>query len=84
MVVVARLFQLVNTFIGYEQMRKVNHVQCANHSIQLVMLKVLMFIKKPTKQLRDALIKIHRNKVLRQQYRVKAAAAGLASKEPMH
>jgi hypothetical protein len=32
-VVIARLFQLVNTFIGYEQMRKVNHIRCADHSI---------------------------------------------------
>jgi len=48
MVVVARLFQLVNTFIGYEQMHKVNHVQCADHSIQLDVLKVLTFIKEPT------------------------------------
>jgi len=36
-------------------MRKVNHVRCANHSIQLVVLKVLTFIKEPTEQLRDAL-----------------------------
>jgi len=64
-VAVVRLFQLVNTFIGYEQMRKVNHVQCANHSIQFAMLKVLTFIKEPTEQLRDALIKIHRSKVMR-------------------
>ncbi len=48
MVVVARLFQLVNTFIGYEQMHKVNHVRCADHSIQLDVLKVLTFIKEPT------------------------------------
>ncbi len=44
---IARLFQLVNTFIGYEQMRKVNHVRCADHSVQLVGLKVLTFIKEP-------------------------------------
>ncbi len=81
---VARLFQLVNTFIDYEQMRKVNHVRCTNHSVQLAVLKVLTFIKEPTKQLRDALIKIHRNKVMRQQYRVEPAATGLASKQPMH
>jgi len=47
-VAIARLFQLVNTFIGYEQMRKVNHVRCADHSVQLVVLKVLTFIKEPT------------------------------------
>ncbi len=46
-VVVARLFQLVNTFIGYEQMHKVNHVWCADHSVQVVVLKVLTFIKEP-------------------------------------
>jgi hypothetical protein len=49
MVTVARLFQLVNTFISYEQMRKVNHVQCTDHSVQLTVLKVLTFIKEPTK-----------------------------------
>ncbi|CAN5969526.1 unnamed protein product [Sphagnum jensenii] len=58
---IARLFQLVNTFIGYGQMRKVNHVWCADHSVQLIVLKVLTFIKEPTEQLRDALIKIRRN-----------------------
>jgi hypothetical protein len=84
MVVVTRLFQLVNTFIGYEQMRKVNHVRCADHFVQLVVLKVLTFIKEPTEQLRDALIKIRRSKVMRQQYRIKATIAGLARKEPTH
>jgi hypothetical protein len=83
-VAIARLFQLVNTFIGYEQMRKVNHIRCDDHSVQLVVLKVLTFIKEPTEQLRDALIKIHRNKVMRHQYRVEAVAAGLANKEPTH
>jgi hypothetical protein len=46
--VVERLFQLVNTFISYEQMRKLNHVRCVDHSVQLVVLKVLTFIKEPT------------------------------------
>jgi hypothetical protein len=59
-------FQLVNTCIGYEQMRKVNHVRCANHSVQLAVLKVLMVIKEPTEQLQDALIRIRRSKVMRQ------------------
>ncbi|KAH8960164.1 hypothetical protein BDL97_06G117900 [Sphagnum fallax] len=81
---ITRLFQLVNTFIGYEQMRKVNHVRCADHFVQLVVLKVLTFIKEPTEQLRDALVKIRHSKVMRQQYRVEAAAAGFASKEPTH
>jgi hypothetical protein len=47
MAVVARLFQLINTFIGYKKMRKVNHVWCADHSVQLTALKVLTFIKEP-------------------------------------
>jgi hypothetical protein len=29
-------------------MRKVNHIQCVDHSVQLVVLKVLTFIKEPT------------------------------------
>jgi hypothetical protein len=81
---VAWLFQLVNTFINYKQMRKVNQVRCADHSVQLAMLKVLTLIKEPTEQLRDALIRIRHNKIMRQQYCVKAVAAGLASKEPTH
>jgi len=63
---ITRLFELVNTFIGYEQMRKVNHVRCVDHSVQLVVLKVLTFIKEPTEQLQDALIRIRRSKVMRQ------------------
>lgn len=61
---ITRLFQLINTFIGYEQMRKVNHIRCTDHSVQLVVLKVLTFIKEPTEQLRDALIKIRHSKVM--------------------
>ncbi len=48
------------------------------------MLKVLTFIKEPTEQLRDVLIKICRTKVMRQEYHVEAAATGLASKESTH
>ncbi|CAK9231723.1 unnamed protein product [Sphagnum troendelagicum] len=51
-----------------------------DHSIQLIVLKVLTFIKEPTEQLRDALIRICRSKVMRQQYRIKAVATRLASK----
>ncbi len=51
MAVVARLFQLINTFIGYEKMRKVKHVRCVDHFVQLTVLKVLTFIKEPTEQL---------------------------------
>jgi hypothetical protein len=65
-------------------MRKVNHVRCADQSVQLVVLKVLMFIKEPTEQLRDALIRIRRSKIMRQQYRVEAATTGLACKELTH
>jgi hypothetical protein len=65
-------------------MCKVNHARCTDHSVQLVVLKVLTFIKEPTEQLRDALIRIHRNKVMWQLYRVEAAAVGLASKESTH
>ncbi len=62
---VARLFQLVNTFIGYKYMCKVNHIRCTDHSVELIVLKVLTFIKEPVEQLRDALIKIRRSKVMR-------------------
>ncbi|CAM6073745.1 unnamed protein product [Sphagnum tenellum] len=65
-------------------MRKVNHVRRTNHFVQLVVLKVLTFIKEPTEQLRDVQIRICRNKVMRQQYRIEAAVARFASKEPTH
>jgi hypothetical protein len=65
-------------------MRKVNHVRCTDHSIQLAMLKVLTFIKEPTKQVRDALIRIRHSKIMRQEYCVEAVVAELASKEPTH
>jgi len=44
-VIIAWFFQLVNTFIDYKQMRKVNHIRCIDHSVQLAVLKVLTFIK---------------------------------------
>ncbi len=84
MTIIARLFKLVNTFIDYERMRKVNHVQCANHSIQLVVLKVLTFMKEPTEQLRNALIRIRYSKVMRQHYCVETVAVGFTSKKPTH
>ncbi len=65
-------------------MRKVNHVRCANHSVQLVVLQVLTFIKEPTEQLWDVLIKIRHSKVMRQKYRVEAVVVELASKELTH
>jgi len=64
MAIVARLFQFINTFIGYKTMRKVNHVWCVDHSVQLTAFKVLTFIKEPIEQLQDALIKICRSKVM--------------------
>jgi hypothetical protein len=48
------------------------------------MLKVLTFIKEPTEQLRDALIRIYCSKVMWQQYRDEAAVAMFASKQPTH
>ena len=44
---VMRLLQLVNACIGYEQMRKPNHVHCA----KIAVLKVLKLIKEPTEAL---------------------------------
>ncbi|BBM96807.1 hypothetical protein Mp_1g00860 [Marchantia polymorpha subsp. ruderalis] len=61
-------------------MSNINHVCCDHHSIQLDVIKVLSF----TKALRDALVKIRRNKMMRQQYRLEAAVAGFSSKEPTH
>ncbi|BBN16354.1 hypothetical protein Mp_7g05660 [Marchantia polymorpha subsp. ruderalis] len=81
---VRRLFQLINASVGFEQMASFNHVRCADHLIQLAVIKVLSFTKHSMEALRDALVKIRRNKVMRQQYRLEAAAAGFSSKEPTH
>ncbi|OAE20506.1 hypothetical protein AXG93_948s1130 [Marchantia polymorpha subsp. ruderalis] len=81
---VVRLFQLVNIFVGYEQLRKCNHVRCADHSVQLAVLQVLKLIRQPTEQLRDGLVKMRRSKVIRQQYQIEALHSGLGSKEPTH
>eukprot|EP00842_Homolaphlyctis_polyrhiza_P002298 jgi/Hompol1/3069/HPOL_006318-RA len=81
---VTRLFQLVNTFVGYEQMHRFNHVRCADHSVQLAVLTVLKTVKKSTKVLSEALVTIRRSKVIRQQYRIEVIAADPGSKEPTH
>ncbi len=41
-VAVKHMFQLINATVRYEQMRPCNHVCCADHSIQLAVLKVLV------------------------------------------
>jgi hypothetical protein len=41
-VAVKHMFQLINATVRYEQMRPCNHVRCADHSVQLVVLKVLV------------------------------------------
>jgi hypothetical protein len=41
-IVVKHMFQLINATVEYEQMHPCNHVYCANHSIQLFVLKVLV------------------------------------------
>jgi hypothetical protein len=81
---VSRLFQLVNTYVGVDQLRPENHVRCADHSVQLAVLNVLKFLKGPTEQLRGALVKIRRGKVMRQQHRLEASQANFGSKEPTH
>ncbi|CAK9208382.1 unnamed protein product [Sphagnum troendelagicum] len=54
------MFQLINVAVGYEQMCPCNHVSCADHSIQLVVLKVLVRIKDINAWLRRALVYIRR------------------------
>jgi hypothetical protein len=48
---VKHIFQLINATIKYKQMRPCNHVHCADHSVQLVVLKVLVRIKDINAQL---------------------------------
>ncbi|BBN17194.1 hypothetical protein Mp_7g12680 [Marchantia polymorpha subsp. ruderalis] len=81
---VVRLFKLVNIFVGYEQVRKCNHVRCADHFVQLAVLQALKLIRQSTEQLRDGLVKMRRSKVIRQQYRIEALRSGLSSTEPTH
>jgi hypothetical protein len=83
-VAVKHMFQLINATVGYEQMRPCNHVRCADHSVQLAVLKVLVRIKDINAQLRHALVCIRRSKTMRQAYRRKADLVGFASKEPPH
>ena len=65
-------------------MRKPNHFHDANHSVKVAALKVLNLIKAPSEALREALVKICRRKVMREQFCVEAEAAGLATREPTH
>ncbi len=83
-VAVKHMFQLINATVRYEQMRPCNHVRCADHSVQLVVLKVLVWIKDINAQLRQTLVCIHRSKTMRQAYHRKADLAGFPSKEPPH
>jgi len=81
---VKHMFQLINATVGYEQMRPCNHICCANRSVQLAVLKVLVQIKDINAQLRQALVCIRRSKTMCQAYRHEADLAGLTSKEPTH
>ncbi|OAE26720.1 hypothetical protein AXG93_3310s1190 [Marchantia polymorpha subsp. ruderalis] len=81
---VRRLFQLINASVGFEHMYNFNHVRRGDHSIQLVVIKLLSFTKKSMESLHDALVKIRHKKVMRQQYRLEVAAAGFSSKKPTH
>jgi len=49
---VKHIFQLINATIGYEQMCPCNHIHCADHSVQLPILKVLVRIKDINAQFR--------------------------------
>jgi hypothetical protein len=78
------MFQLINVAVGYEQMCPCNHVSCADHSIQLVVLKVLVRIKDINAWLRRALVYIRRSKTMCQAYRREVDLASFTSKEPTH
>jgi hypothetical protein len=78
------MFQLINVAVGYEHMRPCNYVRCADHSVQLAVLKVLVRIEDINAQLRHALVCIHCSRTMCQAYRCKVDLASFASKEPMH
>jgi hypothetical protein len=65
-------------------MRPCNYIRCADHSVQLAVLKVLVRIKDINAQLRQALVCIRRSKTMHQAYRREAELAGFVSKEPLH
>jgi hypothetical protein len=83
-VAMKHMFQLINAAVGYEQMCPCNHIRCIDHSIQLVVLKVLVRIKDINAQLRQVLVYICRSKTMRQAYRREADLACLVNKEPTH
>lgn len=45
-VAVWHMIQLINTKVGYKQLLPCNHVQCADHSVQLTVLQVIRLTKK--------------------------------------
>ena len=57
-VAVKHMFQLINVAVKYKHMRSCNHV-CCDHSVQLVVLKVLVRIKDINIQLRHALVRMY-------------------------
>jgi hypothetical protein len=66
------LFQLTNTFIGYERLHRSSHIRCADHYVQVCVTAVLKLVKGTTAKLREALVKIRQSKVLRQAFRREA------------
>jgi hypothetical protein len=69
----AKLFSLVNAFVGYEQMKKSSHMRCTDHSVQIGAAKLMKLSKEVTAKLREALVKIRQSKVRRQAFRCEAA-----------
>lgn len=79
-----RLFQLVNAFVGYEQLRKCNHVQCVSQSVKLAMLQVLKLICQPIMQLLNDLMGWRISKVIQQHYQIDASCFDLSSTDSTH
>jgi hypothetical protein len=84
MAAVKQLFQLVTGAVGYEKMLQSNYTRFSDKSVQLGVVNVQTLIQHTNEQLRQAPVGIRRSKVMRQEYRRAAEAAGLSSKEPTY
>lgn len=77
-------FPLANSFLGIEQFAKANHILCMDQSIQLAVVMLKSQIKQKSKALREALVRILRSKVRRQEHRRENTKAEFSSNDPPH
>jgi hypothetical protein len=81
---VTALFLLVSRDLGHDQLEAEYHVRCADHEIQLAILKVLKAVKDSISKLCESCITIRRSKVLWEEFRRGATHFMLSSTESTH